>query len=332
MNIDEAKNELYKLQSRLSAYEHAVALLYYDGATTAPKGTAENRSHSLGILTEEMYRISTSAETLELLEYLDKELTGTTAVADNSADSALYGAIGTTSEYDVLTLIDADELVRLKRMVYLMLKDIRQMQKIPMEEFVAYQELLVRADDIWHTAKEKSDFPFFQPVLEEIFRTVKKFAGYCAPDMPIYDYWLNEYEPGLNMEICDHFFATLRSRLVPLIHAINEKPQIDDHFLHGNFPVDKQEQLSVYLMNLIQLDTDHCGLSTTEHPFTTSLGSHLDERITTNYKVDCFASSMYSVVHEGGHALYDTGSDLSLAYTVLDGGVSMGIHESQSRF
>ena len=80
------------------------------------------------------------------------------------------------------------------------------------------------------------------------------------------------------------------------------------------------------------MDMEHVGLSTTEHPFTTSLGSHLDERITTHYHRDNFASSLYSVVHEGGHALYDTGSDDDLAYTVLDGGVSMGIHESQSRF
>jgi carboxypeptidase Taq len=85
-------------------------------------------------------------------------------------------------------------------------------------------------------------------------------------------------------------------------------------------------------MDLIGLDRDHVGLSTTEHPFTTSLGSHLDERITTHYFEDDFACSMYSVVHEGGHALYDTGSADDLAFTVLDGGVSMSIHESQSRF
>ena len=85
-------------------------------------------------------------------------------------------------------------------------------------------------------------------------------------------------------------------------------------------------------MDVMGLDPAHVGLSTTEHPFTTSLGSHLDERITTHYYEEDFASSLYSVIHEGGHALYDTGSDDSLAYTVLDGGVSMGIHESQSRF
>lgn len=85
-------------------------------------------------------------------------------------------------------------------------------------------------------------------------------------------------------------------------------------------------------MRTMGLDLDHVGLSTTEHPFTTSLGSHFDERITTHYLEENFASSMFSVIHEGGHALYDTGSADDLAYTVLDGGVSMGIHESQSRF
>ena len=124
MDFTEAKNELYKLQSRLSAYEHAVALMYYDGATTAPKGTAENRAHSLGILTEEMYRISTSSETLELLEYLDKELNG-----ENTGVSADATAAGSTVDPDDSTTafaatVDPDELLRLKRMVYLMLNSL----------------------------------------------------------------------------------------------------------------------------------------------------------------------------------------------------------------
>lgn len=296
--------ELYQLQGRLSAYKHAINLLIYDGLTTAPKGTAENRAHSVGILTEEMYRISICEETVSLLEYLDAY---------------------TPQEEGI-------EQVRIRRMVYLMLKDIRKMQKIPMEEYVAYQELVVQSNDVWHKAKENNDFPMFRPYLEKIIETLGRFAHYCAPEMGAYDYWLNEYEPGINREICDRFFETMRSRLVPLIHAISEAVRPDDSFLWGFFPVTAQEQLSAYLIELIGLDPDHCGLSTTEHPFTVSLGSHFDERITTNYKEDNFTYSMYSVIHEGGHALYDTGSDADLAYTVLDGGVSMGIHESQSRF
>ena len=134
------------------------------------------------------------------------------------------------------------------------------------------------------------------------------------------------------METCDQFFATVRSRLVPLLQKVAAVPQVDNACLYGHFPAQAQEKLAWQLMKLIGLDLDHCGLTTTEHPFTTSFGSHFDERITTNYQEDNFSSSMFSVIHEGGHALYDMGSDDDLAYTVLDGGVSMGIHESQSRF
>jgi carboxypeptidase Taq len=300
MQLTQAKAALTAWQTKLSAYNHAISLIYYDGATTAPKGTAANRAHTLGILSEECYRLSTDKETVEMLEYLDA----------NQAE-----------------LSDAE-----KRIVYLALKDIREMQKIPMEEYVAYQQLLVQADDVWHTAKETNDFALFCPLLEQIFETERKFAAYCAPNMHPYNYCLNKYENGLTMEKCDEFFAALKSRLVPLIQKIQQKPQLSDACLHGEFDEIAQENFSRKLMELIGIDMAHCGLGTTEHPFTTSIGSHHDVRITTNYDTENVASSMYSVIHEGGHALYDMNSADEFAYTLLDGGVSMGIHESQSRF
>ena len=134
------------------------------------------------------------------------------------------------------------------------------------------------------------------------------------------------------MEKCDAFFAALRSRLVPLIQRIGAAEPLSDRCLYGDFDEGKQEAFARALMETMGIDMAHCGLGMTEHPFTTSLGSHHDVRITTNYQRDNFASSMFSVIHEGGHALYDMGSADELAYTLLDGGVSMGIHESQSRF
>ena len=300
MNVNDARNELMALQRKMAAFDHAMGLIYYDGCTTAPKETAANRGASLSILSEEMYKLSTSDETFALLEFLD-------------------GHKDELSEKE-------------QRMVYLLLKDLRDMKKIPMDEFVAYQELLVKSDDVWHRAKETSDFELFRPLLEEIFATAKKFALYIEPDKDPYDHCLNDYEEGMNKEILDGFFSKLRSKIVPLLKQVSEMPQVDDSIRHGFFPEDKQEELSYYVMEKMGLDLGHVGLSTTEHPFTTSLGSHFDERITTHYFTDDFVCSMYSVVHEGGHALYDTGSAEDLAYTVLDGGVSMGIHESQSRF
>ena len=300
ITLDEARSQLMALQRKMSAYEHAMGIIYYDGCTTAPGETADNRAVTMSILSEEIYRQSTSEETVELLELLDA----------NNED------------------LSHDE----KRMVYLLLKDIREMKKIPMDEYIAYQELMVKAEDVWQKAKDASDFAMFCPYLEELFAYQKKFAKYIDPDMDPYDHCLNEYEEGLNMEACDRFFEKLRSGIVPLLKKVSEAPQIDDSIRQGCFPAPVQEELSYHLMKLIGLDLGHVGLSTTEHPFTTSLGSHHDERITTHYYENDFAYSMYSIIHEGGHALYDTGSDDELAYTVLDGGVSMSIHESQSRF
>lgn len=300
ISLDEAREKLMSLQRRMAAYSHAMELIYYDGCTTAPKETADNRAVSLSILSEEIYRQSTSDETVELLEFLDA----------NKDDLSM------------------DE----KRMVYLLLRDIREMKKIPIDEYIAYQELKVKAEDIWEKAKDASDFAMFCPYLAELFAYQKKFAGYIDPDMDPYDHFLNEYEEGLNMETCDRFFEKLRDGIVPLLKRVSGAPQIDDSIRRGCFPADKQRELSYHLMKQMGLDLGHVGLSTTEHPFTTSLGSHHDERITTHYQENDFTYSMYSVIHEGGHALYDTGSADELAYTVLDGGVSMSIHESQSRF
>ena len=300
MNLQDARATLHKVQEKASAYEHAISLLSYDGETAAPPKTAANRAHSLGILSEEIYKLTTSKENVEVLEYLDEH---------------------------------KDELDELEqRMVYLLLKGLRFMQKVPMDEYIGYRKLIVESQEAWKKAKTDNDFNHFAPFLEKTFDTVKKFAAYVDPNMDPYDFWLNEYEEGLSMEFCEKFFGEVKERIVPLLRKISEKPQVDDSCLLGDFCEYTQEKFAFYLMDVIGLDRDHVGFGLAEHPFTTSLGSHFDERITTHYYRENVSYSMFSVVHEGGHALYDTGSADNLAYTALDGGVSMAVHESQSRF
>ena len=263
MDIQKKLEEFYAHQSKLSAYYHAMGMLYYDGATTAPKKTAENRAHTLSILSEEIYKMCTSPDVVELI-------------------MSLSDASDSLSEKDA-------------RSVYLAAKDLKEMQKIPMEEYVYYQELMVRADDVWHTAKETNDFALFCPVLTEIFEFQKKFASYCAPEMHPYNYCLDKYENGLTMEKCDEFFSLLRENIVPLIKKIKKAKQVENYCLFGEFSEIDQEKFSLYLMETMGIDLDVCGLGTTEHPFTTSLGSHKDVRITTNYDKKNFASSISTV-------------------------------------
>jgi len=65
------------------------------------------------------------------------------------------------------------------------------------------------------------------------------------------------------------------------------------------------------------------------HPF--SSGSGLDVRITTRTNETDPFNCFYSTIHEVGHACYEQGIDRAYLLTPLGAGVSMGVHESQSR-
>ena len=133
------------------------------------------------------------------------------------------------------------------------------------------------------------------------------------------------------MAQCDEFFAQLKRTIQPLVRRIvTEGKAPAAAFLQNTWPLEAQRRLSAYLMGLLGLDPGHCQLGESEHPFTNELYKG-DVRITTHYHENDLASSMYSVIHEGGHALYELHIADRLAYTCLSGGATMGLHESQSR-
>jgi carboxypeptidase Taq len=300
MTLEQAVQNLTDLQKKASAYRHALGLLFYDGATSAPRGTAANRSRTTSVLSQALYRLNTSPETADLLSFLDE---------------------------------NRDRLdVRQRRAVELLRKESVRLERIPPEEYAAFRRLGTEAGAVWREAKDRSDYSLFEPFLRKRFDMSRRIASYCAPDADPCDYWLDSNEEGLSRAACDTFFLAVRSRVVPLLQAVMSCPRPDNAVIKGVFPAARQAVLARRLMAILRLDPLHVGFSTTEHPFTTSLGSHLDGRITTHYYEEDYSFSMFSVIHEGGHALYNSGSDDSLLYTVLDGGASAGIHESQSRF
>ena len=298
-SVAQAVEMLKKFQQTQAAYNHAISMLYHDAATTAPSDSWEGRGKTMEILTQVTYEQMTNPQNAELLSYLEANL--------NQLDAQ------TRREVEVLR------------------KGYDQIHRIPAEEYVAYSVLRNEAQSVWQKAKNTNDFDLFAPVLEKIMSYNRKFAGYYQPDMLPYNALLNEYEEGLTMETLDAFFAQLRETIVPLIAKIREKEQIDDSFLFRTYPVAQQRVFSDYLMNLMGIDKTHCTLGETEHPYTTNFNNK-DVRITTHYYEKNLVSSMFSVIHEGGHALYELGAEDCYNYTALSGGVSMGIHESQSRF
>ena len=297
-SVSQAMEHLRKLSKTYLAYVHAQGVLELDAAA-APKESWEGRGITAGALSEVMYDLIADPKNGELVAYLKEHA------------------------------LELDEME--KREVEVLEKNYQRMKRIPAQEYVDYNILLNDAQAAWEKAKNGNDFAVFQPYLEKIVVYNKKFAGYYDPTVPAYDALLNEYEEGMTVEILDAFFGKLRSTIVPLVEKISATENPKFSFVENFYPVEQQRKFSDFLMDTMGLDRNYCGIAESEHPFTINYNNK-DVRITTHYFENDMQPSMFSVIHEGGHALYELGADDKYNYTMLYGGTSMGIHESQSRF
>lgn len=297
--VEQALAAMDKYQQTKAAYDHALSVISLDATTAAPSDSWEGRGRTMEVMSRVTYELETNPENGEWLSVLETCKEELTPIQRRQA-----------------------EVIR---------KSYNMTIKIPAEEYVAYSVLLNDAQSVWEKAKNQNDFESFAPYLEKIVDYNKKFAGYYNAELDPYDALLNEYEEGMTMQTLDTFFAQLREVIVPLVVKIQNAQPVDDAFLHKNYPLEIQRRFSDYLMEVLGLDRRYCGIAESEHPFTLNFNNK-DVRITTHYYEENPTFSMFSVIHEGGHALYELGADDCYNFTSLSGGVSMGIHESQSRF
>ena len=138
---------------------------------------------------------------------------------------------------------------------------------------------------------------------------------------------LNDYEPGATGAELEAMFGALRPELSSLREAVREAEAPPR--LEGRFDEAAQMKLTRQLAKTFGYDMSMGRVDKAVHPF--SSGSGLDVRITTRTnELDPF-NCFYSTIHEVGHACYEQGIDRAFLLTPLGAGVSMGVHESQSR-
>ena len=70
MTVSQALEKLSAYEKLMFTYNHASGLMYYDGATVAPKGSADLRADTLGALARLSYALTTAPETVEMLRPL----------------------------------------------------------------------------------------------------------------------------------------------------------------------------------------------------------------------------------------------------------------------
>jgi carboxypeptidase Taq len=293
--IDELKNRA----TELTNLNNILALLQWDQEIMMPTAASAERADQFAVLSSIIHQKISDPKLGFLIKQAEEETEDSTI-----ADQALFRVL--KREHD---------------------KNI----KLP-EAFVAdFARLTSKALPIWVDARRQSDFTLFSPALEKIIAMCRQQADYLGYTDHPYDALLDIYEEDLTTAEVTEVFASLKPELVELVQHMAEKSSTIKNPLANLTPMAQQDQIlfSEKLLAAIGYDFNRGRQDISAHPFTTSLG-HNDRRVTNRFRPDSL-EFIFSALHEGGHALYEQGIAEINTTTPLDEGVSLGIHESQSR-
>lgn len=205
-------------------------------------------------------------------------------------------------------------------------------RKVPVKLVEEIARITSEAGTIWENAKKHNDWKSFEPYLERIFRLKMQEAEALGYIKEPYDALLDEFEPFFTAEEFDSIVGVLLPELKKLLNTVMESPEnIDTSCLYRHFPIPLQEKFGRLVARKLGYNFEAGRLDVTAHPFTISPGPD-DVRITTRYNEHDFSLAFFGIVHEVGHALYDQGLEKEHWGTPAGMPVSLGIHESQSRF
>lgn len=209
-------------------------------------------------------------------------------------------------------------------------RDMDQRTKIPASLVEEKANLGALGHEAWVEARAENNFAKFAPVLEKMFDICRQEAEHLGYTDHIYDALTDLYEEGATKKGWDQMFDSVRKPLVDLVSRIKERGrQADDSFLYGNWDETAQSEFTQFLAREVGYDFNRGRQDTAPHPFCTNWSVN-DVRITTRFK-PYLASAIFGTLHEAGHGMYEQGSPQEWDLTPLAGGVSLGIHESQSR-
>ncbi len=303
--MKESLAELKKAARELYLLEHAQAAISWDQETQMPDAGNEERSEQLALLEGIMHQKITSSEIGRLLSEL------------GSDDDKPEGR--------------GDFSIEDKALVREMYRNYKRASRLPESLVTEIARQTGLAHTSWVSARKNADFSLFEDNLARIIELNREKAGKIGYKEHPYDALLDEYEPWMTTAEIEGVFGPLGKKLADLTARIAAADQVDTSFLEKEFSVDIQDNFGRSVIDKIGFPMDRGRLDISAHPFTTTLGTN-DVRITTRYDKDLVLSGLFSNIHECGHALYELGIGADITGNILATGVSLGIHESQSRF
>lgn len=291
-----AKERIKESMRRAYALRAAMALHGWDQETYMPSGGGEARAQVLAELGSLLHRETTRPDLLEeLREELAQEQDG-----------------------DWLACVRAYA------------RDCELKAALPASLDRALNETASLAQQAWSVAKNSGDAAAFLPLLEKMIGLKREQVSCQArPGLQGYDVLLDAFEPGMRSSGLDRVFAELHPGLLAILDVW--RGQKTPAPLQGGFPPQAQQAYALDLLSRMGFDLEQGRLDVSAHPFTEGIAPG-DVRLTTRFSAHDFLDSFYTVMHEGGHGLYEQGLDPAWRWTPLAEAVSLGVHESQSRF
>ncbi len=231
---------------------------------------------------------------------------------------------------DLLQQLEDDDLEpTARRNVELARRDFDRAVKIPGSLATELARTTSRANVVWSKAREANSFADFAPELESIIALKRQEADCIKADgQSRYGALLNDFEPGMTVEVLQPLLEGMRPRLAVLREKIAGSGA-KQPALRGEFDTNAQMKLARKIADALNYDWQAGRLDLSVHPFSSGTGG--DVRITTRLDANNPLDCLYSTIHELGHALYEQGIPASQAFTPIGHHVSMGVHESQSR-
>lgn len=308
MSTREVYNELLEKVKDSAVLGTTEGIIHWDMETMMPPGAVEQRSLQLSLLSRIHHQMSTNPRIGKLL-------------------AAIQASHGYSS-------LEQQE----KRNIYLIDKNYREQTALPekLVAEIAKQEAVTV--NVWKKAKAQKNFSVFKADLKkslDLSRQAAEILMKVKETKTPYEALIDNFEPKMTADRITETFNGLQVGLKRLLSKIQSSQiDVDTSVLHTPVPIDSQRRVTQLLTQTLGYDTAsptaRGRVDETEHPFTT--GYYDDIRITTHYYQENFASSLFSVLHESGHAVYEQNLNPNWKYQPIGSPCSFGVHESQSRF
>jgi carboxypeptidase Taq len=206
-------------------------------------------------------------------------------------------------------------------------RDWEKASKVPADLRAEASRAAALAQPVWVQARKDNDFASFLPVLRQNLDLRKRYIDCFEVGDEPYDIVLDDYERDMKTAEVRRIFDYLKEHQAPLVKAVAGQAQVEQR--PKTFDLEAQKVFELEVAREFGFTDDAWRLDPTVHPFASGTGV-TDIRITTRYFTDRL-EGLFGTMHEFGHGLYEHQIDPALERSPLARGVSLGMHESQSR-